>query len=164
MDVVLWNSLGREVTLELNTKVGTVPTANKVPPTLIPKVIEENIPDEEDDEKIQCKSAQVDLSSSKSKEVKVDPEEILQKVDLSGIPDCYPTKQHKAHDLIYEYACIFFTKWFRFWKNINSQTFGQIDGLNTIQGMLVMHSSRTVWRSEGTYLRNIWYRCYSSIQ
>ena len=46
------------------------------------------------------------MSNSKSKQVKVDPEEILQKVDLSGITDWDPTEQHEAHDLISDYACI----------------------------------------------------------
>ena len=46
---------------------------------LAPKEIKEDIQDDEDDEKIQHKSAQVDLSESKSKQVKVDPEDILQK-------------------------------------------------------------------------------------
>ena len=94
----------REVTLEPHTEVGTISAANKVPPTLAPKVIEKDIPD---DEKIQCKSAQVDLSNSKSKQVEVDPEEILQKVDLSGITDRDLAVQWEAHNLICEYACIF---------------------------------------------------------
>ena len=107
VDVVLQNLLGREVTLVLHTKVGKISAANKVPPTLTPKVIEENIPDDEDDEKIQCESAQVDLSKSKAKQAKVDPEEILQKVHLSGITDWNPAEQHEAHNLICKYACIF---------------------------------------------------------
>ena len=40
-----------EVTLEPNTKVGMISTANKVPPTLMTKVIEENIPDDDNDKK-----------------------------------------------------------------------------------------------------------------
>ena len=64
MDVVLWNLSVREVTLEPHTKVGKISAANKVPPTLAPEVIEQDIPDNEDDEKVQCKSAQVDLSNS----------------------------------------------------------------------------------------------------
>ena len=36
-----------------------------------------------------------------------DPEDILQKVDLSGTADWDPTVQQKAHNLIHEYACIF---------------------------------------------------------
>ena len=87
VDVVLQNLLGREVTLEPHIEVGKISASNKVAATLTPEVIEENIPDDEDDEKIQCKSAQVDLSNSKSKQVKVDPEEILLKVDFLGITD-----------------------------------------------------------------------------
>ena len=107
--MVLWNLSGREVTLEPNTEVGTISAANKVPPTLTPKVIEENIQMMKMT-KIQCKSAQVYLSNSKSKQVKVDTEGILQKVDLSGITDWNPAKQHEAHDLIHEYTSIFFHK------------------------------------------------------
>ena len=84
VDVVLLNLSGREVTLEPHTKVGMISDANKVPPMLTPEVIEEDV---QDDEKIQCKSAQVDLSKSKSKQVKVDLEEIFQKVHLSGTTD-----------------------------------------------------------------------------
>ena len=50
--VVLQNLLGREVTLESHTKMGKISAANNVPPTLAPKVIEENIPDDKGDEKI----------------------------------------------------------------------------------------------------------------
>ena len=79
--------IGKMITLEPHTKVGKISAANKVPPTLALKVIEEDIPDNEEGRKIQYKSAQVDLSNSKSKQVKVDPEEILQKIDLLGITD-----------------------------------------------------------------------------
>ena len=47
------------------------------------------------------------MSNSKSKQVKVDPEELLQKVDLSGITDWEPAEQQEAHDLICQYSCIF---------------------------------------------------------
>ena len=106
MDVVLQNLSGREVTLEPHTEVDKISAANKVPPTLTPKVIEENIPDDEDDEKIQCKSAQVELSNSKSKQDKVDSEEILLKVDLLGITDWDLAEQCEDHNLIHEYVCI----------------------------------------------------------
>ena len=49
----------------------------------------------------------MDLSNSKSKEVKADPEEILQKVNLSEITHWDPAKQHEACNLIHQYACIF---------------------------------------------------------
>ena len=50
--MVLWNLLGREVTLGPHTEVGRISAANKVPPTLAPEVIEESIPDDEDDENV----------------------------------------------------------------------------------------------------------------
>ena len=67
MDVVLQNLSGRQATLEPHTKVGMISAANIVPTTLAPEVIEDDIPDDEDDERMQCKSAQVYLSNSKSK-------------------------------------------------------------------------------------------------
>ena len=107
VDVDLPNLSGREVNLEPHTGSGKISAANKVPPTLATKVIEEDIPSDEEDKKIQCKSAQVDLSNSKLKQVKVDPEEILQKVDSSGITDWDLAEQWETHNLICEYACIF---------------------------------------------------------
>ena len=100
VDVVLQNLSGREVTLEPHTKVGMISAANKIPPILTPEVIEGDVQDDEDDEKVQCKSAQVDLSASKSKQIEVDPEEILQKVDLSGTTDWDPAEQWDACNLI----------------------------------------------------------------
>ena len=49
----------------------------------------------------------MDLANSKSKQVKVDSEEILKKVDLLGIIDWDLAEQWEAHNLINEYACIF---------------------------------------------------------
>ena len=107
VDVVLQNLSGREVILEPYTKVSMISTANKLPPMLTPEVIKEDVQDNEDDEKVQCKSAQVDLSESKSRQAEIDPEEILQKVDLSGTTDWNSTEQQDAHNLICEYVCIF---------------------------------------------------------
>ena len=89
--------------MEPHIRVGMISTANKVPPTLAPEVIKE---DTQDDEKIQCKSVQVDLSKSQSKQVEVDLEEILQKVDLSGTTDWDSAEEQHACNLIHEYACI----------------------------------------------------------
>ena len=49
----------------------------------------------------------MELSKSKLKQAQVDPEEILQKADLSGTTDWDPAEQWDAHNLICEYACIF---------------------------------------------------------
>ena len=73
---------------------------------LTPEVIKD-VQNDEDDEKVQCKSAQVDLSESKSKQAKVDSEEIVHKVDLLGTTDWDSGEQQDAHNLICEYACIF---------------------------------------------------------
>ena len=55
------------------------------------------IPDKQElreNEKVQCKSAQADLS-----EGKIQPEDIFQKIDLSGIADCDLMIQQEAQDL-----------------------------------------------------------------
>ena len=62
--------------MEPHTEVGMISAANKFPPMQAPEVIKGDVQDDEDD-KIQCKSAQVELLESKSKQAKVDPEEIL---------------------------------------------------------------------------------------
>ena len=107
VDVVLQNLSGREVILELHTEVGMISAANKIQLMLAPEVIEENVQDDEDDEKVHCKSAQVDLSEFKSRHAEVDLEEILQKVDLLGTTDWDSAEQQGSHNLIGEYACIF---------------------------------------------------------
>ena len=74
---------------------------------IVPSV---QIPDKQDlkeNEEVQCKSAQADLSEGETTQEETDPEDILQKVDLLGIADWDPTVQQKAHNLICEYACIF---------------------------------------------------------
>ena len=81
--------------------------ANRVPPMLTSEVIKDDVQDDEDDEKVQCKSAQVDLSESKSRQAEVDLEEMLQKVDLLGTTDWNSAEQQDACNLICEYACIF---------------------------------------------------------
>ena len=47
VDVVLQNLSGREVILEPHTEVGMISAANKVPPMLAPKVIKEDVQDDE---------------------------------------------------------------------------------------------------------------------
>ena len=49
----------------------------------------------------------MDLSEYKSKQIKVDLEEILQKVDLLGTTDWDSAEQWDAHNLIHDYAFIF---------------------------------------------------------
>ena len=63
----------------------------------------------DDKEKVQCMSAQVESSdwSAEFQQGSIDPEDILQKLDLSGINDWDPQLQQEAQDLICEYACIF---------------------------------------------------------
>ena len=51
-------------------------------------------------------SAQADLSDEIQQE-ETEPEDIIQKIDLSGIDDWDPKMQQEGQDLICEYACIF---------------------------------------------------------
>ena len=59
-----------------------------------------------ENEKVQCKSAQANLSEESQQEA-TDPEDILQKVDLSRIAEWDPMIEQEAWDLICEYVCIF---------------------------------------------------------
>ena len=58
-----------------------ISAANKIPLMLAPKVFKGDVQDNEDNEKVQSKSAQLDLDVAKSKSFEVDPEEIFQKVN-----------------------------------------------------------------------------------
>ena len=51
-------------------------------------------------------SVQADLSERTSQRV-TESEDILQKIDLSGIDEWDPKMQQEVWDLIHEYACIF---------------------------------------------------------
>ena len=79
-----------------------VTATNIVPPVQIP-----DKQDLKENEEVECKSAQADLSEGEVKQEETDPEDILQKVDLLGIADWDPTIQQEACSLICEYACIF---------------------------------------------------------
>ena len=61
-----------------------------------------------DKEKVQCMLAQVESTdlSAVCQQGSIDPEDILQKLDLSRFDDWDPQLQQKAQDLIHEYACI----------------------------------------------------------
>ena len=69
-------------------------------------MLEENVQDDEDDESVQCQSAQASLSESEIRQTEIDPEEILQKIDLSGTTEWNSTQQEEAYNLICEYTCI----------------------------------------------------------
>ena len=64
-----------------------ISVTNKIPPMLAPEVVRGDVQDGEDDEKAQSKSTQVDLDEAKPRQIEVDLEEILQKIDLSGTTD-----------------------------------------------------------------------------
>ena len=84
-----------------------ISAANKIPQMLTPNVIKGDVQHDEDDEKVQIKSAQDDLSECKPKQNEVGLEEILQKVNLSGTTDWDPAEQWDAHNLTHRHACIF---------------------------------------------------------
>ena len=106
-DVVLWNLSGRDIILESHTEVGIFSAANKVPPILAPDMLEGNVQDDENDASVQCLSAQAELPESELRQTGIDPEEILQKVDLLGTTDWDPTEWQEAYNLICKYVCIF---------------------------------------------------------
>ena len=60
--ILLQTLSGRDIILEPHTEVGIVSAWNKVPSMLTPDVHEKNVQDDEDDESVQCKSAQAELS------------------------------------------------------------------------------------------------------
>ena len=78
-----------------------VTVANIVPSIQIPST-----QDLRENEKVQYMSTQADLSEEIQQE-ETDPEDILEKIDLSVIDDWDPKMQQEAWDLIHEYACIF---------------------------------------------------------
>ena len=94
---------------------------------LAPEVVEGVVQDDEDDEKVQNKSTKVYWDEVKPKQIEVDQEEILQKVDISGTTDWDPAEQWDACNLICEYVCIFSWNDLDLGKNINSQAFNQVN-------------------------------------
>ena len=99
--VVLQNLPGRDTVLEPHTEVGMVTATNIVPSVQIPYKH-----DLKEKEEVQCKSAQANLAEREIRQ-ETDLEDTLQKIDLLGIADWDPMIQQEAHNLIYEYACIF---------------------------------------------------------
>ena len=83
--VVLRNLSGKDITLESPTEVGTVTAANIVPAMWVGS-------EQNGDEKVQCMSAQVESSdlSAGFQQGSIDPEDILQKLDLARIDDWDP--------------------------------------------------------------------------
>ena len=86
--VVLQNLSGRYVTLDPHTEVGIVTTAN-----IVPSIQLHGEQDLGENEKVQYMSAQVELLGGVQQE---DTEDILQKIDLSGIDDWDAKIQQEA--------------------------------------------------------------------
>ena len=72
---------------------------------IIPSIQIPSTQDLGENEKVECKSAQANLSEENQQEDTA-PEDILQKVDLSGMADWDPKIQQESQDLICEYTCI----------------------------------------------------------
>ena len=70
-------------------------------------MLEKNVQNDKDEESVQYQSAQTELPKPDIRQTEIDPEEILQKVDLLGTTDWNSTEQQDAYNLIREYACIF---------------------------------------------------------
>ena len=87
--VVLRHLSGRDVTLEPHTEIRRVTAANIVPSIQIPSKH-----DLGENEKVQCMSAQADLAEEIQQE-EIEPKDILQKIDLSGIDDWDPKYNRK---------------------------------------------------------------------
>ena len=85
--VVLRNLSGRDITLESHTEVGTVTTAN-----IVPSMEVGDEPKLDDKEKVECMWAHVKSSdfSAGYQQGSIDPEDVLQKLGLSGIDDWNP--------------------------------------------------------------------------
>ena len=88
--VVLQHLSGRDVTLDPHTEVDIVNVAN-----IIPSIQITSTQDLKENEKVQCMSTQADLSEEIQQE-ETEPNDILQKIDLSGIDDWDPKMQLEA--------------------------------------------------------------------
>ena len=74
---------------------------------IVPSIQTPDTQEFKETEKVQYKPAQVDLSEEEIQPEETDPEDIGQKIDLSGIGEWDPMIQQEACNLIHEYACIF---------------------------------------------------------
>ena len=104
IEVVIQNRSGKDVKLEPCTKIGTVTTANIVPTTQVC-----NDFDGGEQERVSCMSAQVGSTDilGETPDGSDDPEDILQKLNLSRMEEWEPQLEQDAQDLIHEFACIF---------------------------------------------------------
>ena len=107
VDVVVQNLSGRELILEMYTDVGMISPGNKVPSVLTPFVLEKNVQDDENNESVECQSAQAELSTYEVKQTELNPEAIMEKIEMSGITDWNSTNQQEAYNMIHEYTCSF---------------------------------------------------------
>ena len=104
MEVVIQNRSGKDVKLDHHTEIGTVTVANIVLTTQV-----SNNFDVGEQERVSSMSAQVGSTNilGETPDVSDDPNDILQKLNLSGMEEWEPQLQQDAWDLICELACIF---------------------------------------------------------
>ena len=90
VEVVLQNMSEKDVKLKARTKIGTVITANIVPTTQV-----SNDFDVGEQERVSCMLAQVDSTnmSGETPDESMDPKDILQKLNLSGMGEWEPQLQ-----------------------------------------------------------------------
>ena len=66
--------------------------ANEASSILTPDEFKKNVQNDEDDESVHCQSAQAELSESEIRQTEIDPEEILQRIDLLRTTDWNSTE------------------------------------------------------------------------
>ena len=102
--------------------------------------------------------------SDEIQQEETEPEDILQKIDLSGIDDWDPRMQHEAWDLICEYACIFSWNHFDLGKTYIFKYSIKLTDPTLFKGTLPMHSIWYAWWSKDAYPRNDGCGCYLTLQ
>ena len=102
--VVIQNRSGKDVKLKPHTEIGTIITANIVPTTQV-----SNDFDVEDQDRVSCMLPQVESADilGETPHGSSAPQDILQKLNLSGMEEGESQLQKEARDLIHEFACIF---------------------------------------------------------
>ena len=105
IEVVVVNKSGRDVKLKPDSEIGTVTATN-----IVPTMHVSNDSEVTGLERVSSMSVQVgsiDVLKDTSNMVRTGFEDILQKLNLSGMKDWEPSLQKPAHDLICEFTCIF---------------------------------------------------------
>ena len=102
------------------TKIGTIITANIVPKTQVSIDF-----DVEEQDRVSCMLAQVESANilGETPHGSSDPQDILQKLNLSRMEEWESQLQQEAQDLICKFACIFFQNDLDLGKTLYCKTF-----------------------------------------